>query len=123
MWKSNSDSELQTSKCKSDSDDESGGGSNKKKYLKQNKRKDDKENGFKFHRRKSWPPKDVIFRHKETNKIQNPRSDSFCYLDNKGFSNYDVMHKSEIKSSVKERIEDFENKQVCLDVYKNKFKF
>lgn len=96
IWKSNSDSELQNSDYETNA---------KKKILKPLReralRKDDKENAFKFHRRRSWPPKDkVLFSHLE-NKILN-------------FNNHDDNHDVIKKSCVKERIENFENKQVSF---------
>ncbi|XP_075591967.1 protein phosphatase Slingshot [Dermatophagoides farinae] len=131
MWKSNSDSELQSS-CVSNCDGLQSS-SRGKNFLIQTRERDlfhrkaetDKENVFRFHRRKSWPPKcntkdDLIFRSQSNNRRRETliRSDKNqwpkdnCNTAKQELSRITMFKRVEIKGSrVRERIEDFENKQ------------
>ena len=126
MWKSNSDSELQSS-CVSNCDNHQSRGKNfliqtrdRVRNLFHRKAEADKENAFRFHRRKSWPPKcdtkddELIFRQqsncrKKSVRKQWPKEKTSTDQE---LSRIDLFKRLEITGSrVRERIEDFENKQ------------
>ncbi|OTF73696.1 Slingshot dual specificity phosphatase-like protein, partial [Euroglyphus maynei] len=132
IWKSNSDSELQSS-CVSNCDSHQSLSRGKNFLLQTRERvrnlfhrkaETDKENAFRFHRRKSWPPKcdtkdnELIFQPPSNNRKREisirsirkqwPKDNS---PTDQELSRIDLFKRLEIKGSrVRERIENFENK-------------
>lgn len=132
VWRSNSESDLKdifSKKSKSKNCDYPF--SSRHKYAKQGKLSwEDKENAIKLfpisHRRRSWPPKEgsqdsgyLLFNDKE-NRDSSKRScfsrDYFLNDDTDIENLLSEISKSEIRSRVRERIEDFENFKVCQRV-------